>query len=87
MVGVHSSAPPVWRLGRIVLVVGGVVVTVIFLILVWFFLQTYPVSSHGRETIVPFDGFGHAEWNTRQLDASLRTDQALPHGRGRDQKR
>jgi UPF0755 protein len=52
MVGVHSSAPPVWRLGRIVLVVGGVVVTVIFLVLVWFFLQTYPVSSHGRETIV-----------------------------------
>ena len=48
----HSSAAPTWRVGRIVIVVAGVILTVIFLVAVWFFLQTYPISSHGRETIV-----------------------------------
>ena len=48
----HSSAAPTWRVGRIVIVVAGVILTVIFLVLVWFVLQTYPISSHGRETVV-----------------------------------
>jgi UPF0755 protein len=52
MVGVHSSAAPRWPAVRIVIVLAGVIITVIFLIVVWFFLQTYPISSHGRETIV-----------------------------------
>jgi UPF0755 protein len=42
----------VWRLGVIATVIIAVIVTVIFLVVVWFFLQTYPLSSHGRETIV-----------------------------------
>jgi UPF0755 protein len=52
MDGVHSSARPVWRVGRIAVVIVAVTLTVIFLVLVWFFLQTFPPSSHGRETIV-----------------------------------
>jgi UPF0755 protein len=52
MGAMHSSVRPVWRVSRIVIVVGGVLSVVIFLVLVWFFLQTYPISSHGRETIV-----------------------------------
>lgn len=52
MDGVHSSPPRVWRIGVIVTVMAGVIVTVIFLVVVWFFLQTYPISSRGRETIV-----------------------------------
>jgi UPF0755 protein len=49
---VHSSAPPAWRVGRIVLLVVGVIVVLIVVMLGWFLLQTYPLSSHGRETIV-----------------------------------
>ena len=49
---VHSSPQRVWRLGVIAVVIAGVIAAVIILAVVWFFLQTYPISSHGRETIV-----------------------------------
>jgi UPF0755 protein len=52
MDGVHSSARPVWRIGLIAGVIAGVIAAVIILVVVWFFLQTDPISSNGRETIV-----------------------------------
>jgi UPF0755 protein len=52
MVGVHSSPPRVWRFGLVATVIAGVILTVIVLVVVWFILQTYPPSSHGRETVV-----------------------------------
>jgi UPF0755 protein len=52
MDGVHSSVRPVWRLGRIVAITAGAIVLVIVLVIVWFLLQTFPISGNGRETIV-----------------------------------
>jgi UPF0755 protein len=49
---VHSSAPPVWRIRRIIALAVSAIVLVIILFLVWFFLQTYPISGNGHETIV-----------------------------------
>lgn len=46
----HSSPPRVWRTGLIGVV--GVIAAVLIAVLVWFLLQTFPISSHGRETIV-----------------------------------
>ena len=49
---VHSSPPRVWRIGLIAGVIAVVIAAVIILVVAWFFLQTYPISSHGRETII-----------------------------------